>query len=273
MAKIAIVFCALYLASNYATNLAFGNTSVGSASILAATCGFFTLIFGWLMGVEVLSVMRILAVLISVGGVVLIGIPEFRSSDNRMMGNLFAIIGAILYGIYSVFLKRVAIDESRLSMPLIFAFGGLYTLLFAWPILLALHWSGVETLELPSDNKTAAFLVFNVIFGGLIPNYLWNVAFVCTSPLVVAIGISFNIPLTLVVETIKDNKNLFDYRFGAGICVVIGFIIVNLSNIYPAIDLACERVLVQLGLMKAEDIKSSDERYRILREKLVAGSN
>lgn len=230
------------------------------------------------MGVEVLSVLRVVAVLISVGGVILIGIPEFQKSDARMIGNSFALVGAFLYGVYSVYLKRISIDESRISMPLLFAFSGLYTLLFGWIVLLGLHLRGSEVFELPPDPAVYGYLAFNIIFGGLIPNYLWNVAFVCTSPLVVAIGISFNIPLTLVVEYYlkirrgEVDVQFFDYRFWAGICVVIGFIVVNLSNIYPQLDLACERFFARLGIIREADIRSTRERAEKLRNRLIDGS-
>lgn len=268
VAKIAFVFFVLYLASNYSTNKAFGTTSVSSASILAATCGFFTLVFGWIMGVEVLSIMRIVAVLISVGGVLLLGIPEFLNSSSRTVGNAFALVGAVFYGVYSIFLKRVAIDESRISMPILFGFGGLYTLLFAWPVLLLLHWTEVETFELPPNSQVYLYLAINVFFGGFLPNYLWNVAFVCTSPLVVAIGISFCIPLTLVVDYYRGEPVDIS-RTSSGLLVVVGFIIVNLSNIYPQLDLAAEQFLVRCGWMRPEDVKSTEERAAIQRTALV----
>lgn len=268
LAKIAFVFFTLYLASNYATNMAFEKTSVSSASILAATCGFFTLVFGWVMGVEVLSIMRILAVLISVGGVLVLGVPEFLQHGSKATGNAFALIGAVFYGIFSIFLKRVAIDESRISMPILFAFGGLYTLLLAWPILWGLHYWEIETFMWPQSSKLQAYIAINVILGGFVPNYLWNVAFVCTSPLVVAIGISFTIPLTLLVSFIRGEP-VDAFRICSGMLVVVGFVIVNLANIYPQWDLQAERLLVKLGLMKEADLKTTEERAAKQRSDLI----
>lgn len=268
VAKIAFVFSALYLASNYATNMAFEKTSVSSTSILAATCGFFTLIFGWVMGVEVLSILRILAVLISVGGVLVLGIPEFLQNESMAVGNVFAIVGAIFYGIFSIFLKRVAIDESRISMPILFAFGGLYALLFAWPILLGLDYWGVEVLEWPRGTELKLYIAINVVFGGFLPNYLWNVAFVCTSPLVVAVGTGFTIPLTLIISVCLGER-VDGYRIMSGVLVVVGFVVVNLANLYPQWDMKAERWLVKLGLMKEGDIRSSEERAAKQRNDLI----
>lgn len=269
MAKIAGVFFVLYLFSNYLTNKAFEETSVSSVSILAATCGFFTLIFGWIMRVEVLSIMRIVAVIISVGGVLLLGIPELLdSSSESSVGNICALVGAFFYGLYSIFLKRVAIDESRISMPILFGFSGLYTLLFAWPVFFLLHWKEVESFSLPPNSQVSIYIAINVFLGGFLPNYLWNVAFVCTSPLVVAIGISFTIPLTLVTAYYRGDP-IDIFRIGSGLLVVIGFVIVNLSNIYPQLDLAAERFLVRCRLMRPEHVKSTEERAAIQRSILL----
>lgn len=257
-AWIATVFCLLYLGSNYATYLSFDYTSVGSASILLSTCGFFTLLFGRIVGIEQLSLTRILAVLISVGGVLLLGIPEFRDSRTRALGNLIALTAAFLYGVYSTYLKRIAIDESRLNMTLLFGLSGLYTLLFLWPVFGILHLTGYETLEMPSAT-TAVHIAINVIVGGLIPNYLWNVAYIGTSPLMVAIGLSFNIPLTLIVEKMRGQP-MEPHRIGSAVCVVLGFLILNLSTIYPQIDLFGENFLKSLGLSRSKKVQSIQEQ-------------
>jgi len=253
-ATIAVFFFIIYLPSNWATNLSFYATSVSSASILASTCGFFTLVLGWLMGIEQMSVMRVLAVGISVGGVLLIGIPELASPTNSMFGNGLALVGAFLYGVYSVFLKRVTIDESRMNMTLLFAFGGLYAMLIVIPGCWLLDWTNIEPFALPSTPHMWLCLLTNIIFGGLIPSYLWNVAFACTSPLIVAIGISFNIPLTLAVEYFLEGPPLDLLKLAAAMCVVTGFIIVNLASIYPQMDASGEQLLVQLGWIEESEV-------------------
>ena len=243
IAKVALLFSLIYLSSNYATNFAFGTTSVGSASILAATCGFFTLIIGWALNVEIMNFTKILAVLVSVGGVLLLGWHEFRAMDNRFLGNALALLGAVLYGVYSVYLKKVSEDESRISMPLLFAFGGLYTLLLSWPIVIVLHLTAIETLAMPPSWEIVGLIIANVFLGGFLPNYLWNVAFVCTNPLLVAIGLSFNIPITLIAEHFADGTELFNYKLGSGLVIVLGFLILNYGTFYPSLDAAIERKL------------------------------
>lgn len=217
--------------------MAFGTTSVGSASILASTCGFFTLLFGRLVGVDRLSLLRILAVLVSVGGVLLISRAEFSDPGNTALGNAFSLVGAALYGVYSTFLKKAVKNESQLSMTSLFAIAGLYTLLFTWPVILGLHFSGIEEFEMPPDWTTVGFILVNMICGALIPNYLWNVAFALTSPLMVAVGIGANIPLTLVGEYLLYGQRPPLYKVLSAACIVVGFGIVNFADLYPRYDI------------------------------------
>jgi solute carrier family 35 protein F5 len=242
IARIALYFFSIYFASNYVTHVAFTSTLVSSASILAGTSGFFTLILGRLAGVEKITFFKTIAVLISVGGVLLMGIPMFFDQASHLTGNCLALTGALLYGFYSVFLKRVCGDEGRLSMPILFAFGGLYTLLFGWIVILGLHFSGTETFELPPNYWIASLIVANMFFGALVPSYLWSVAFQCTSPLIVAIGISFSIPISIAVELLSNSKNAYSYlifRIISGVFVILGFIFAGLADAFPLLDSRC----------------------------------
>lgn len=236
-AKIAFYFFAIYLASNSVTNKAFEKTMVSSASILAATSGFFTLLLGRIVGVEKITFLRAIAVLVSVGGVLIMGIPMFQDAENHLFGNLLALLGAFLYGLYSVFLKKVCVNEDRLSMPILFAFGGLYTLVFGWILLLILHFTGLEVICLPPNFWTCILIGINTFFGVLLPNYLWSVAFQCTSPLIVAIGTSFMIPLTIAIELIRGVKqHYFVFRIMSGVFIILGFIIASLADFFPLVD-------------------------------------
>lgn len=279
IAKMALVFFALYIASNYLVNRSFVSgpvssdsavrSPVSSASILASTSAVFTLIFGCLAGVDVVSVLRVAAVLVSVGGVAVLGFHSFFDNDNSWSRTLCGLMGAILYGIYSTFVKRKSIDEARINMPLLFGFSGLWTIFLAWPFFFILHYTNVEPFVLPNASQIKMILI-NVFLGGLLPNYLWNVAYVCTTPLIVAIGLSFTIPLTILVEWWR-NEPIDPVRVYSALCVISGFILVNLANLYPAWDMKAEKMLlVPMGLMREDQVVSTEQRAAKLQKKLIA---
>lgn len=54
--------------------------------------------------------------------------------------------------------KRVQ-NEDRVNMPLFFGFVGLFNLFLLWPGFVILHYSGVETFELPPTSKVWTIIV------------------------------------------------------------------------------------------------------------------
>jgi solute carrier family 35 protein F5 len=109
-----------------------------------------------------------------------------------------------------------------------------------WPILIVLHIYRIEIFQLPKNWKEWISILVNVLFGSLIPNYLWNIAFMLTTPLVVAIGISFTVPITLISEYFYGKEQITWVYLVAGSMVVLGFLLINLSTLYPESDCDCK---------------------------------
>ena len=233
--KIGFFFFLIYFAANYTMNLAFGWTSVGSASILASTSGLFTMIFAFIFRQEQITTMKVLSILISVGGAIIISHQEFSGEGNNTKGNMMALTSAVCYGLYSVTLKKIAVNESRVNMPLLFGIIGFFCTLFLWPIFLIFHYTSFEEFLFPT-GKILGYLILNILFGSLLANFLWLVAMSYSTPLIVAIGLSMNIPLTLLGEVVLQHKEIPLYKIMSALCVVVGFLIVNIAELIPSID-------------------------------------
>lgn len=119
-------------------------------------------------------------------------------------------------------------------MPLLFAFVGLYTLITIVPIMVVCHVSGWYTIEIP-DYKTFVNILVNAIVGALIPNYMWNIAFSLTTPLMVAIGLAFCTPLGLFASWLKSEKILYQ-EIVAAVIIVISFCLLNLASLNKPLD-------------------------------------
>ncbi|CAG8432775.1 508_t:CDS:2 [Diversispora eburnea] len=156
VAKLGFKFCMLWFAANWCSNASLAYTTVASSTILASTSGFFTLGIGSLAGVEKFTYVKLLAVFVSVIGVSLISIerPD-EGQDNPVdpfFGDFLAILSALFYGSYSVFLKIRIQRESRVNMPLFFGFVGLFNVFLLWPLFILLHLCGFEYFQLPSNG-------------------------------------------------------------------------------------------------------------------------
>ena len=58
-----------------------------------------------------------------------------------------------MYGVYAVVMKKRVGNEDRVNMPLFFGFVGVFNLILLWPGFVVLHFTGIETFELPPTGK------------------------------------------------------------------------------------------------------------------------
>lgn len=238
--RLASRFCCFWFAANYANSASFSHTSVASSIILASTSSVFTLILGSFLGVEKFNVKKLLGVFASLGGVTLITLLDaktdrqspdsgdfpYKSSGEIALGNAFAMCSAVLYGVYATTFTKAVGDESRVNMPLFFGFVGLTSTLCLWPGLFLLHSIGLESFQLPPTGHIWGALLVNG-FVSMISDIAWAYAVLMTSPLVVTVGISLTIPLSLVGQMFINSQYVsFWYWMGAAV-VVAAFVLIN----------------------------------------------
>lgn len=233
-ARVAFVFFILYFLSNCLLNFSLRSGDLASVSNLASTSGFFTLLIGYFANVEILSTLRLAAVGLSIIATLLTVIPGFSLSSEATQAAFFALSSAFTYGVYSIYLKKVTKDESRVSMPILFAFVGLYTLLLVVPTLLVCHHFELYVIIIPTRDVLANIFI-NGIVGGLIPNYMWNVAFILTTPLMVAIGLSFSTPLGIAAGYVKDGI-VKPEAIVAAFIIILSFVLLNLASLNEKLD-------------------------------------
>jgi drug/metabolite transporter (DMT)-like permease len=183
-------------------------------------------------------------VLLSFSAAVLTIAPSFELSGAVTQASFFALSSAFAYGCYSIYLKVVTKDENRVSMPILFAFVGLYTLLLVVPLSMAAHFCGLVVFDVPT-RRAAWSILLNAIVGGLLPNYMWNVAFAFTTPLVVAIGLSFSTPLGLLSSWwLKEAIAIQDYW--ASVVVILSFVTLNVASLNKKLDAKIDANVIEL---------------------------
>lgn len=171
-ARLSLEFCILWFMANYFVAACLEHTTVASSTILTSTSSIFTLLLGCLVGVEIFTLRKLLGVLASLLGVVLISsVDLFGNNDNGRglfphksarqvaLGDAMALLSAVLYGIYAVLMKKRIGDERRISMPVFFGLVGLFNVLLLWPGFLILHFTGVEPFELPPTSRVTTIIL------------------------------------------------------------------------------------------------------------------
>ncbi|KAF7347740.1 hypothetical protein MVEN_01531400 [Mycena venus] len=148
-------------------------------------------------------------------------------APRPILGDTLALISALFYALYVILLKVRMRSESRVDMQLFFGFVGLFNILSCWPMGIFLHLIGVETLELPKGAAVAALAINMAIT--LSSDYLYVLAMLKTTPLVVTVGLSLTIPLAVLGDFILGKFTRGQVIFGA-LLVLLSFVVVGLDN-------------------------------------------
>ncbi|KAI9736140.1 MAG: hypothetical protein M1834_001024 [Cirrosporium novae-zelandiae] len=238
-AKLSLEFSILWFAANYFVAACLKYTTVASSTILTSTSSIWTLLFGAMIRVEHFTIRKLLGVLASLLGIMVISLDDLSSSPDKdrgsfpdktfgeiALGDAMAFFSAVLYGVYSILLKKRIGDESRVNMPLFFAFVGLWNVVLLWPGIIILHVTGEEPFALPPTTRIWTIVLVNSVTS-LVSDLCWAYATLLSSPLVVTVGLSLTIPLSLIGEIlIRGQYSSMAYWIGAAV-VFISFIFVN----------------------------------------------
>ncbi|KAG9471398.1 hypothetical protein GDO78_014959 [Eleutherodactylus coqui] len=231
VAKISFFFCFVWFLANYSYQEALSATQVAIVNIISSTSGLFTLILASIFpsnSGDRFTLSKLLAVVLSIGGVVLVSLSGSENSrDKDTIGSLWSLLGAILYAVYIVMIKRKVDREEKLDIPMFFGFVGLFNLLLLWPGFFLLHYTEFEAFEFP--NKLVwMYLVINGLVGTVLSEFLWLWGCFLTSSLVGTLALSLTIPLSIIAD-ICMQKVSFSWVFFAGaLPVFISFFIVTL---------------------------------------------
>ncbi|CAL1695359.1 unnamed protein product [Somion occarium] len=244
-ARLAAWFCLLWFIANWSLNASLDYTSVASATILSSMSGFFTLGIGRIFRVESLTTIKIVTVITSFGGVLLVSLsdtakalPADPSASvhvtnngirlSPLFGDTLALLSALFYALYVILLKVKIRSESRIDMQLFFGFVGLFSIVATWPIGVVLHLTGLERFELPHTNKTIAALLINMAIT-LSSDFIYVIAMLKTTPLVVTVGLSLTMPLAVIGDFVLKKPVKLQVILGAAV-VLLSFVAVGLED-------------------------------------------
>ncbi|XP_063788957.1 solute carrier family 35 member F5 isoform X2 [Pseudophryne corroboree] len=231
VAKISFFFCFVWFLANYSYQEALSDTQVAIVNIISSTSGLFTLILASVFpsnSGDRFTLSKLLAVVLSIGGVVLVSLSGTDNSrDKDTIGSLWSLLGAMLYAVYIVMIKRKVDREDKLDIPMFFGFVGLFNLLLLWPGFFLLHYTNFEAFEFP--NKLVwMYLVINGLVGTVLSEFLWLWGCFLTSSLIGTLALSLTIPLSIIAD-ICMQKVSFSWVFFAGaLPVFVSFFIVTL---------------------------------------------
>lgn len=189
--------------------------------------------------------------------------PETNEASNRALGNLVIGVGSVLYGFYEVLYKKVACPPDGCSpgRGMIFAntFGSLigsFTLLVLWIPIPILHFTGLETFELPRGEQAwmmGISVLANATFSG---SFLVLISL--TSPVLSSVAALLTIFIVAIIDQLLPpplNSPLSAAAVLGG-CLIIGAFLMLSWATYREMDEERRKKL-------EEDVSDSDVESRL----------
>ncbi|ELT94817.1 hypothetical protein CAPTEDRAFT_20302 [Capitella teleta] len=218
IAKVAGLFCILFFFCHLAIEEALHDADTGLVHVLSSTSGVFTLILAAIFpstSGDRITLSKIVAVIISIGGVVLVTFSNKEFTSDVPLGALWSLLGALLYAIYLVLLRRRVDNEDKLNMPMFLGFVGVFAVLLFWPGFFIVHFTKTESFEWPNSIQWI-FLVTNGLIGTVLSELLWLWACFLTSTLVATLALGLIIPMTMIADMYFKEAS-YNWMFYTGI--------------------------------------------------------
>ncbi|KEG12183.1 solute carrier family 35, member F5 [Trypanosoma grayi] len=229
--KCACAFCPLWFAANYLFNLSLSRTSIASNTVLSSTSSIWTLLLSFLLLGQRITVIKLGAVVLCVGGSVMIAFADGKSAleGEGVSGDILAVVSAMFYALYTSVLKWFLPDDERFYMGMTFGMVGVINLVCLWPFLPVLNAIEFELFQLPTPQQFWP-LVLNTLIGTNLSDVLWARSVVLTSPVIATLGLTLTTPLAMVVDAVWKGAKFAPLYVVGAMCVMVGFIVVNVED-------------------------------------------
>ncbi|KDO19210.1 hypothetical protein SPRG_15653 [Saprolegnia parasitica CBS 223.65] len=227
---ISAIIAPLWFIANYTYTISLSMTSVTSSTIISSTSAMFTFALSIYFLGEKFTWPKLAGVaLCMIGNSCTVFNDSTGSGSEGVWGDILALVGAIMYGVYTTAIRFKIPDETKVSICLFFGLLGVVNAVGLLPFVLAFHYTDVESLS-DLTGKIIGLITVNSLFNNVLADYLWALSMLFTTPTVATIGLSLTVPLAIVSDYVRHSISPTAVTCIASAFVVAGFILINVTS-------------------------------------------
>ncbi|KAA0053337.1 solute carrier family 35 member F5 isoform X1 [Cucumis melo var. makuwa] len=263
VAKVSLFICPFWFLAQLTFNLSLKYTTVTSNTILSSGSSLFTFLVSLAFLGEKFTWVKLASVLLCMGGTIIVSLGDLQSemtlktASNPLLGDVLSLVSAGLYAVYITLIRKKLPEDDEMngkaSMAQFLGFLGLFNLVIFFPVALIIKFTNVEPFRLRTW-KEVGMIVAKGLLDNVLSDYLWAKAVLLTTTTVATAGLTIQVPLAAIVDSVTGNApHLMDY-LGA-VAVMIGFVGINI----PSDAFSCSKdVSIELP---SEDVISGDRNH------------
>jgi drug/metabolite transporter (DMT)-like permease len=228
----------LLAAGAYLWYVAAGMTSSATLTAIYNASCCFVYVFSVLFFGEAIRFVKVLAVLLSIGGVTYMSFADSyqpndstkldilstTSHNDTFVGDLVALGSAIIVGLYQVMYRHYAVPKRHNSLHFVNTMVGLmgaFTLFVCWIPIPILHWIDWERFEWPDVGSWGWIVVIAIC--GILYNICYTFVIALISPLFASVGIMLTIPIVALTDWLLQGKTVTSAMVLGSTGILVGF--------------------------------------------------
>ncbi|XP_047333807.1 thiamine-repressible mitochondrial transport protein THI74 [Impatiens glandulifera] len=238
LAKISLLICPFWFLAQLTFNLSLKYTTVTSNTILSSVSSLFTFVVALVFLGEKFTWIKLISVILCMGGTVIVSLADSGTglsavASNPVLGDGLSLVSSALYAIYITLIRKNLPDEDdeksgKASMAQFLGFLGLFNLLIFLPVAVILSFTHLESFNWLTW-KQLGLIVGKGLMDNVLSDYLWAKAVLLTTTTVATAGLTIQVPLAAIIDTLIGNApNPMDY-IGAAV-IMVGFVGINIPS-------------------------------------------
>ncbi|KAL9235661.1 hypothetical protein vseg_010403 [Gypsophila vaccaria] len=236
VAKASLVICPFWFMAQLTFNLSLKYTTVTSNTILSTSSSLFTFLLSLATLGEKFTLLKLIGVLLCMGGTVIVSLGDSKTglsaiNSNPVLGDILSLASACFYAVYITLIRKKLPDDEesgQVSMAQFLGFLGFFNMLIFLPVVLLLHFTRLESFA-AFTGKQLGLIVGKGLLDNVLSDYLWAKAVLLTTTTVATAGLTIQVPLAAVVDTLTGHApNSMNYMGAAA--VMVGFVAINIPS-------------------------------------------